>query len=153
MRLELPDEAATRALAEALAGVLPRGQVLVLKGPLGAGKTTLVRHLARALGFTGRVTSPTYTLMHPYPTPKGTLLHVDLYRLGDPEAAALLGLEEAMEGAYLTAIEWGEPDWFPGAVVIELTPKSETAREALITAPDPELTARLSARLRRGESP
>ena len=87
--IHLTDETATERLAGWLAPRLPEGAVLLLQGPMGAGKTTFVRHLARALGFAGRVTSPTYTLMHTYPTPSGPLLHVDVYRL--PEAEALPG--------------------------------------------------------------
>ena len=107
-RLPLPDERAGSALARATAAALPAGAMLVLTGPLGAGKTTFVKHLARALGSQADVTSPTYALVHEYPTPAGTLVHVDAYRL--PGAAALqgLGLDELCERARLTVVEWGD---------------------------------------------
>jgi len=136
---ELEDEAATAELAARLARALPKGAVLLLSGPLGAGKTTFVRHLARALGFSGRVTSPTYTLLHVYPTPEGPLLHADLYRLPEPEMAQELGLFEGMEEARLTAIEWGRREDFPGAVEVVLKPVSETARRARVSGPEPIL--------------
>ena len=136
---ELKDERATGELAARLARALPKGSVLLLSGPLGAGKTTFVRHLARALGFTGRVTSPTYTLLHVYPTPEGPLLHADLYRLPKPEMAHELGLFEGMEEARLTAVEWGRWEDFPGAVEVVFEPVSETARTVRVRGPEPLL--------------
>jgi tRNA threonylcarbamoyladenosine biosynthesis protein TsaE len=96
----------TQALAREVLPLLPRGAVVALEGPLGAGKTTFVRFLAEALGFPGRVTSPTYTLVHTYPTPEGPLVHADLYRLKDPKAL-LPHLLAAQEEARLTLVEWG----------------------------------------------
>ncbi len=87
---------------------LPVGAVLVLVGPMGAGKTTLTKGIARGLGFDGEVTSPTYTYIHQYPTPHGELVHVDAYRFEDARALWKMGLEELLEGARLTVIEWGE---------------------------------------------
>jgi len=136
---ELKDENATGELAARLARALPRGSVLLLSGPLGAGKTTFVRYLARALGFTGRVTSPTYTLLHVYPTPEGPLLHADLYRLPEPGMAFNLGLFEGTEEARLTAVEWGRREDFPEAVEVVLKPVSETARRARVRGPEPLL--------------
>lgn len=103
----LPDEAALEEFGERLAGRLAPGTVLVLTGPLGAGKTTLVRGLARGLGATAEATSPTYSLIHEYPTPAGPLVHADAYRLQDPRRLWALGLAELIEGARLTAVEWG----------------------------------------------
>jgi len=120
--IRLADETATKRLAGWLAPRLPAGAVLLLQGPMGAGKTTFVCHLARALGFSGRVTSPTYTLMHTYPTPAGPLLHVDVYRLPEAEALHELGYEDAAAAARLTVIEWGEPEVFEGFALLRLEP-------------------------------
>lgn len=107
-RIPLPDLAAVQGLAEAALAGLREGSLLVLTGPLGAGKTTFVQALARALGSDARVTSPTYTLVHEYPSPAGTLVHADAYRLGDATALDGLGLEELRERARLVVVEWGE---------------------------------------------
>lgn len=106
--MDLPDLAATRAHAEATAARLPAGALLVLTGPLGAGKTTYVAALAGALGSTALVTSPTYTLVHEYPTPQGPLVHVDAYRL-DPalDLDAALDLGDALDRARAVVVEWG----------------------------------------------
>jgi tRNA threonylcarbamoyladenosine biosynthesis protein TsaE len=95
---------ATERLGEELAAALRVGDVLVLEGPLGSGKTRFVVGLARGLGATGRVRSPSFGLIHEYPG-RRALAHADLYRLTDSEAAAL-GLEELAERAVL-AVEWG----------------------------------------------
>ncbi|MBW6454996.1 MAG: tRNA (adenosine(37)-N6)-threonylcarbamoyltransferase complex ATPase subunit type 1 TsaE [Trueperaceae bacterium] len=107
--MDLPDLAATRALALRTAAVLPRGQLLIVSGPLGAGKTTFVAALAAALGSDADVTSPTYTLVHEYPTPAGPLVHVDAYRLAaSADVAAALDLEAYLDRARAVVVEWGE---------------------------------------------
>jgi len=135
----LSDESDTARLARLLARRLPQGSVVLLSGPMGAGKTTLVRHLARALGFAGRVTSPTYTLMHTYPTAGGPLLHADVYRLPDPGALWDLGLEDALADARLSLIEWGTPEAFAADAQVALEPAGETARTLRLTALTPKL--------------
>ncbi len=99
---------ALKDFAGRLAHELPVGAVLVLIGEMGAGKTTFTKGLARGLGFTGEVTSPTYTYIHQLPTPQGELIHIDAYRLTDPRKLWSMGLEELLETARLTVIEWGE---------------------------------------------
>lgn len=107
--MELPDLAATRSLARRTAAVLPAGQLLLVSGPLGAGKTTFVAALAEALGCSAIVTSPTYTLVHEYPTPEGPLVHVDVYRLdASVDIDAALDLDAYLDRARAVVVEWGE---------------------------------------------
>jgi tRNA threonylcarbamoyladenosine biosynthesis protein TsaE len=106
-RLPLGDLAATERLAASTAAALPPGALLLLSGPLGAGKTTFVAALARALGSEASVTSPTYTLVHEYPSPSGTIVHVDAYRLSDARRREALDLDEYLERARVVAVEWG----------------------------------------------
>ena len=121
---------ATRRFARKLAQALPEGTLVLLTGPLGAGKTTLVKFIAEALGFKGEVTSPTYTLIHTYPTPEGPVVHADLYRLKDP--SLLLGqLEAALEGARLGLVEWGEPHLLGASHLLRLSPEGEARRAEL----------------------
>ena len=105
--LELPSEAATEQLARRLAPRLRAGDVLLLSGQIGAGKTTFARAMIRAL--TGNpaedVPSPSFTLVQTYDAPGLAIWHVDLYRLSGPEGALELGLDEAM-GTALCLIEW-----------------------------------------------
>lgn len=102
--------AATEALGAALGpAALEAGLVVFLEGPLGAGKTTLVRGLLRGLGHRGAVRSPTYTLVEGYPLAGGRqALHLDLYRLADPEELEYLGVRELDAPDQLVLIEWAE---------------------------------------------
>lgn len=101
----LPDPEATDALARALAATQPRGAAVYLYGDLGAGKSSLARGWLRALGVTGAVRSPTYTLVERYPLAQGgEALHLDLYRIGDGGELEFLGLDEVEAALWL--IEW-----------------------------------------------
>lgn len=106
LSLSLPGEAATAALAEALAPLLKAGDTLLLEGPLGAGKTSFARALIRALaGPETEVPSPSFNLVLTYETSAGTVWHFDLYRVADPRELDELGLDEAMSDG-ITLIEW-----------------------------------------------
>jgi tRNA threonylcarbamoyladenosine biosynthesis protein TsaE len=103
------DAMATRAAGAAIAEVLQPGDVVLLDGDLGAGKTTMTQGLARALGVTETVTSPTFTLIRSYPTGAGfELYHADVYRLEMLSEIVDLGLSEMIEDRGAAVIEWGE---------------------------------------------
>jgi len=105
--MHLAGEDATVALGAELARHLPACAVVHLHGDLGAGKSTLARAMLRALGVTGTIRSPTYTLVEQYPLPAGGMaLHLDLYRIGDPGELEFLGLESGE--ARLWLVEWPE---------------------------------------------
>ena len=99
----------TRRFAEVLASVLRDGDVVLLDGEMGAGKTTTTKLLASCLGVTDDVTSPTYTLVHTYMGGRLTLHHADLYRLKSTSEIDDLGLEEMMSQGGVLLIEWGAP--------------------------------------------
>lgn len=107
---ELPREEDTIHLARRLAPHLRGGDLLILTGGLGAGKTFFTRALCHALGLSEdeRVTSPTFTLVHEYET-KPPLIHADLYRLSDQEEVFELGLETQRQEGRLLVVEWGAP--------------------------------------------
>lgn len=114
-----------------LARELRRGDVVALSGELGAGKTALVKGIARGLGITADVTSPTFTLIHEYNGGQMPLYHVDLYRLeGVPQALAI-GIEDYLNGQGVTVIEWAEriaPLLPPHTIRIRIESLSENTR-------------------------
>lgn len=109
-RLPLPGEAATLWLGSQLACWMQtrRGGVVTLHGTLGAGKTTLARACLRALGATGAVKSPTYTLVEPYTLAALRVLHMDLYRLAEPEELYGLGVFDEPPSSAWWLVEWPE---------------------------------------------
>ncbi|MEO1366233.1 MAG: tRNA (adenosine(37)-N6)-threonylcarbamoyltransferase complex ATPase subunit type 1 TsaE [Acidobacteriota bacterium] len=110
-RMTSHSEGETEKLAERLASRFPSDITLLLEGEMGAGKTVVVRGLARAWGVDAReIQSPTYALIHEHDGRLGHFVHVDLYRL-DPEDVPALGLEELLQAPGLKAIEW--PDRLP----------------------------------------
>lgn len=113
MKRFLPDEAATIAFGQEVLDALPAdlaGWTLLLRGELGAGKSTFARALIRAAGHEGPVPSPTYTLVEPYSLSRGNIYHVDLYRVSDEEELRYLGWNELDNGCRI--VEW--PDRAPG---------------------------------------
>lgn len=108
--IELPTRRDTRKLAQRLAPHLSAGDLLVLAGPLGSGKTFFTRALCRALGLERgeRVVSPTFTLVSEYET-SPPIAHADLYRLKDAAEVSKLGLDAQREEGRLLVVEWGEP--------------------------------------------
>jgi len=107
--MSLPDESATERLGATLAERLRVGDVVGLKGELGAGKTTLARAIIRAAAGDPEliVPSPTFTLVEVYDTPRGSFWHFDLYRLESPEQVFELGWEEARADG-IALVEWAE---------------------------------------------
>ena len=129
--------AETEALAARLAARLTIGDVVAVSGELGAGKTTFVRGAARALGFAGTVSSPTFTIGHRYeaPTP---VAHLDLYRLTGLDAEEWGDLEPYFDGT-VAFVEWPEHggDWLPAArVTVTLDHVDESHRRVWITSED-----------------
>ncbi len=115
MNRYLADENATQLLAEELLAALPAelgGWTILLRGELGAGKSTFARAFIRAAGHVGAVPSPTYTLIEPYVLARGNIYHVDLYRVSDEEELRYLGWSELDDGCRL--VEW--PERAPGLV-------------------------------------
>ena len=109
MIVDLPDEAATEALARELAGGAKPGDAFLLSGDLGAGKTTLARAFVRALGWAGPVRSPSFSLLNVYATDP-PVVHADLYRVPSAEG---LGLEDYLE-THVLLVEW--PDRLGGLI-------------------------------------
>src|SRR5215213_3518956 len=99
----------TRALGAAIAPLLRGHDVVVLTGDLGAGKTTLVQGIARGLGATEHVASPTFTLVREYTSGRVPLAHVDLYRLDREQDVIDLALDELGGGEGVLLVEWGDP--------------------------------------------
>ena len=136
----MPDLEATRGLGIELGRRLPIGAMLLLKGPLGAGKTSLVQGIAMALGVGEPITSPTFALAQHYTDGNPPLIHLDLYRLEQPSAANDLFLqedEEAKAMGALMAVEWPERLSLdlPEAWQLQLSHSNDGGRRAQLTPP------------------
>jgi tRNA threonylcarbamoyladenosine biosynthesis protein TsaE len=107
-RRAIPSEAATGQLAAAFARALRPPMVVYLRGDLGAGKTTFARAYIHALGFAGYVKSPSYGLLETYAAGGQTVLHLDLYRIEDPEELEYLALRDQFDASAVLLIEWPE---------------------------------------------
>ena len=138
-RLTIPDADAMEAFGAQLAALLAAGDLVVLDGPLGAGKTTLTRGLGAALGARGAVTSPTFVLAREHPTASGVpLVHVDAYRL--PTARELDDLDLDYAGS-IVVVEWGAgkldgvaDSWIDIAIARD---RPDDAREVTVTGNGP----------------
>ena len=134
--LFLPDEAATLALGGALAALLVPGLLIFLEGDLGVGKTTVVRGLLRALGYSGKVKSPTYTLVELYVISGLNLYHFDFYRFNQPEEYLDAGLDEYFQGTGVCLVEW--PDkagaYLPVADLCLRLSHAQTGRQVRLRA-------------------
>ena len=130
--------ASTSAIAASLAGVARRGDLIVLSGEMGAGKTAFAKGFGRAMGVTEPITSPTYTLVHSYPAGRVTLHHADIYRLTTLHEVADLAFAELLESDGIVLVEWG--DVVAGSlgdhvlVRLELDEADEDARDIVISA-------------------
>ena len=132
------DEAATERFARALAA-LPEVRLayIELQGDLGAGKTTLVRHLLRAMGVQGRIKSPTYAVVEPYELPNFNVWHFDFYRFNDPREWIDAGFRDIFASPGLKIAEWPEnaAGCVPSAdLIIQLDVQDDEARQVTLTA-------------------
>jgi tRNA threonylcarbamoyladenosine biosynthesis protein TsaE len=138
--VDLPDLAATGALAARIAGALVPGDVVALQGALGAGKTTLARAILAALGHRGEVPSPTFAIIELYEPPAVRLpvVHADFYRLGSPAEADEIGLDDYRAGAALLA-EWPERaggfGHEPGCLTIRMETRDKVRRAIVEPGP------------------
>ena len=134
----LGDAAATEQLGIRLAALVAAGDVITLSGPLGAGKTSVARGLLAALGLAGEAPSPSFAIVQPYAPPEVRLpvLHVDLYRIDDPNDLEELGLDEAADESVLI-VEWPEraPGHWPEALALTLEIQPDGTRRLTAEVP------------------
>ncbi len=139
----------TEAIGEKFAKGLKHGDVIAFSGELGAGKTAFARGVLRGLGYTGRVTSPTFAITNEYKTPSGNVAHIDLYRVNDVSELYDIGFEEYFSGNRIVLIEWSEnalellPENYKNVCIsygkfenerkIQITQESETRDKACAT--------------------
>ena len=131
-------ERETEELGAELSRHLRAGNVIAFRGGLGMGKTAFVRGLARGLGYPGRVTSPTFTIVNEYEGGRLPLFHFDLYRLNSADELWGLGWDEYRERGGVCAAEWSEqaPELFPEGticVTLERGPDGDNSRRVTIT--------------------
>ncbi len=134
MQTHSPQE--TRSLGEKLAAHLRTGDVLLLLGDLGAGKSELTRGIAQGLGILTPVTSPSFTILNVYDEGRVPLYHFDWYRLNSADELYEMGMDEYLGGDGIAVVEW--PSQCPEAIpetrlAVELTPLGDTDREIILT--------------------
>ena len=136
--MNLPDEAATVAVARSFATLLRNGDIVGLSGDLGSGKTTFVRYLLGALGHESEVPSPSFAIVQPYSLPTlGPLLHADLYRIEHPSELAELGLDSSGDDSVLL-LEWPEhagPTAWPDALRLTFAVTGPESRRLTASVP------------------
>ena len=128
------NEAETEALGARLAAVLTPGAVVAYRGGLGMGKTAFTRGLAKGLGYGGRVTSPTFTIVNEYEGGRLPLFHFDMYRLEDDDALFDIGWEDYLDRGGVCAVEWSEnvAEAMEGAVTVAIEKTGEDSRRITI---------------------
>ena len=124
----------TEFLGEKLGQKLRGGEIVAYFGGLGAGKTAFTRGLARGLGISMRVTSPTYTIVNEYEGGRLPLFHFDMYRLPDADALFDIGWEDYLLRGGVCAVEWSEnvPEALEGAVTVKIEKLSDEIRKITI---------------------
>ena len=124
----------TEAIGAALGKILPPGTVIAYRGDLGAGKTAFTRGLARGLGSTELVTSPTYTIVNEYLGGRMPLFHFDMYRLHSSDDLWDIGWEDYLERNGICAVEWSEnvEEALEGAVFVTIEKLGEDARKITV---------------------
>lgn len=131
MRIHNDSPQQTQKLGEALSHALRPGDVVLLTGPMGAGKSELARGIAKGMGFLGPITSPTFTILNVYQEAGQTLHHFDWYRVDDEEELLQSGLDEFIGGEAVTLIEWHEraPSLLPAdCLEVVIRPEGESGR-------------------------
>jgi len=136
------DETALRDVAATLANCVGHQAIILLQGPLGAGKTTFARGFMQGLGYTGHVKSPTYSIVEPYEFLDYQLFHFDFYRISDPEELEFIGLHDYVAQNSICLFEWPE-------LAGHLLPPADILCQFTITATGRQLT--ISALSSRGK--
>jgi tRNA threonylcarbamoyladenosine biosynthesis protein TsaE len=145
--------AATSAIAASLASLARRGDLIVLAGEMGAGKTAFAKGFGEAIGVSEPITSPTYTLVHSYPAGRVTLHHADIYRLTTHHEVDDLALGELLESDGIVIVEWG--DVVAGSlgdhvlVRLDFDESDEQARDIVLSATGKAWAARWDEIVRR----
>lgn len=141
IRTHSPEE--TEAFGVKYAQGLQLGDVVTLDGELGAGKTAFTRGILQGLGYGGRVTSPTFAIANEYDTPRGRVVHFDMYRILNGQSLHELGFEEYLDGEHIVIIEWSGnvldalPEKFKSVQIIY----GEAVNDRVITTTETEASA------------
>ena len=131
-----PEE--TEKIGAAIGKIIPAGTVLAYRGDLGAGKTAFTRGLARGLGFTEAVTSPTYTIVNEYLGGRLPLFHFDMYRLSSADDLFDIGWEDYLDRGGVCAVEWSEnvTEAMEGAILVAISKVDDDTRDISIEGGD-----------------